>query len=227
MNKKKIIIIVSAVVIVLLVAWKVYDYKTNTKNYSTGIYESDINYLSNTNSSADRFITTLQEQLISNPDNSKLLIKLGAAYIQKARETYDPEFYSLAEDVLTRAIKEDPENFLAMSELGSVYLSRHHFKEALELAQKAIEINPYSAYTYGVIVDAQVELGMYDEAIQSVQKMVDTRPDLSSYSRVSYIRELKGDIDGSNRCNEVRNYRRFSGSRKYSMVQSAAGKFIL
>ncbi len=159
--------------------------------------ESDLNYISNTNSSADKFITTLQEDLVNNPGNSKLLTKLGAAYIQKARESNDPEFYSLADDVLNRALKKDPDNFLAMSELGSVYLSRHHFKEALELAQKALIINPYSAYTYGVIVDAQVELGMYDDAINSVQKMIDTRPDLSSYSRVSYVRELKGDSQGA------------------------------
>ena len=197
MNYKKITIIVLAVLIIAAISWKVYDYKTNTRNYSTGIYESEINYITNSNSYADKFITTLQEQLISYPDNSKLLTKLGAAYIQKARESNDPEFYSLAEDVLNRAIKRDPDNFLALAELGSVYLSRHHFKEALELSQKALTLNPYSAYTYGVMVDAQTELGMYDEAVASVQKMIDARPDLSSYSRVSYIRELKGDTQGA------------------------------
>jgi len=196
-KKKKIIIIVLALVVISSIAWKLYDYNKNKTKYATGIYDSDINYLSNTNSSPDRFITTLQEQLSSNPDNSKLLTKLGAAYIQKARESNDPEFYKLAEDVLERAIEKENGNFLAMAELGSVYLSRHHFKEALELSQKALEINPYSAYTYGVIVDAQVELGMYDEAIESVQKMINLRPDLSSYSRVSYVRELKGDVQGA------------------------------
>jgi len=196
-NKKKIIIIVLAVVVISSITWKLYDYNKNKTKYASGIYDSDINYLSNTNSSPDRFITTLQEQLSSNPDNSKLLTKLGAAYIQKARESNDPEFYKLAEDVLERAIEKESGNFLAMAELGSVYLSRHHFKEALELSQKALEINPYSAYTYGVLVDAQVELGMYNEAIESVQKMINLRPDLSSYSRVSYVRELKGDIQGA------------------------------
>ena len=197
MNYKKIIIIVSAVLILAAVIWKVYDYRTGTKNYSTGMYESEINYISNSNSSADKFITTLQEQLVYYPGNSKLLTKLGAAYIQKARESNEPEFYSLAEEVLNRAIKTEPGNFLAMAELGSVFLSRHNFRDALELAQKTLDINPFSAYTYGVLVDAQVELGMYDEAIQSAQKMIDTRPDLSSYSRVSYIRELKGDTQGA------------------------------
>lgn len=199
MNKKKIIItgLIILTIFVSALSFYNYNYKKDRTNYSTGIYDNEINFISNTNNSADRFITTMQEELINYPDNSKVLVKLGAAYIQKARETNDPEFYSLAEEVLNRALKLDPENFMAKSELGSVYLSRHHFKEALELGQKAIEINPYSSYTYGVIADAQIELGKYDEAIQSVQKMVDTRPDLSSFSRVSYIRELKGDTDGA------------------------------
>lgn len=194
---KKIIIISLAALVIAAVVWKVYDYKKNTKNYATGINEKEINYLRMTNSSADKFITTLQEQLVSYPDNSNLLTKLGAAYIQKARESNEPEFYSLAENVLNRAIEREPENSLAIAELGSVYLSRHNFNEALELGNKALSLNPYSAYTYGVIVDAQIELGMYEEAIQSVQKMVDARPDLSSFSRVSYMRELKGDTQGA------------------------------
>ncbi|MEO6695160.1 MAG: tetratricopeptide repeat protein [Ignavibacteria bacterium] len=197
MKKKKIIIIVLAIVTVLSISWKVYDYKKNKPKYAIGIYDNDINYLSNTNSSPDRFITTLQEELSANPDNTKLLTKLGAAYIQKARDSNDPEFYDLAEDVLERALDKEEGNFLAMAELGSVYLSRHNFKEALQLSQKALEVNPYSAYSYGVLVDAQIELGMYDEAIESVQKMINLRPDLSSFSRVSYVRELKGDVQGA------------------------------
>ncbi len=194
---KKITIIILSVLILTLVSWKVYDFSKIKSEYSKGIYESNLNYISNTNSSADRFISSLKEQLSDNPGNSKLLTKLGAAYIQKARESNDPEFYSQAEDILERAINNDKTNFLALSELGSVCLSRHHFTEALELSKKALELNPYSAYTYGVLVDAKVELGMYDQAISDVQKMVNLRPDLSSYSRVSYIRELKGDMQGA------------------------------
>lgn len=194
---KKIIIINLAIIVLAAISWKVYDYSKNKTKYSSGSNEKEIYLLNNSNTSADKYITTFQEQLVINPSNSNLLTKLGAAYIQKARESNDPEFYSLAESVLERAIKNEPDNFLAIAELGSVNLSKHNFKEALNLGQKALDINPYSAYTFGVIADAQVELGMYDEAIQSVQKMVDTRPDLSSLSRVSYIRELKGDVQGA------------------------------
>ena len=55
---------------------------------------------------------------------------------------------------------------------------------------------------YGVIVDALVELGRYDAAERALQRMVDLKPNLDSYARVSYFRELHGDIDRrrSRRC---------------------------
>src|SRR5207245_2716205 len=49
----------------------------------------------------------------------------------------------------------------------------------------------------GIIGDAQIELGRYAQAVQTFQTMVDRRPDLSSYARVSYARELFGDLDGA------------------------------
>ncbi len=48
-----------------------------------------------------------------------------------------------------------------------------------------------------MIGDAQIELGHYDEAVDTIQTMVDLRPDLASYSRVSYLRELMGDREGA------------------------------
>jgi tetratricopeptide (TPR) repeat protein len=38
---------------------------------------------------------------------------------------------------------------------------------------------------------------LYDAAVSNIQTMVDLRPDLGSYSRVSYARELHGDLDGA------------------------------
>jgi tetratricopeptide (TPR) repeat protein len=48
-----------------------------------------------------------------------------------------------------------------------------------------------------VIVDAQVELGRYRDAAGSLQRMIDMKPNLASYSRVSYFRELHGDLGGA------------------------------
>ncbi len=119
------------------------------------------------------------------------------AYLQKARETGDPTYYQKAEGVLQKALTLEPEDYTAVSALGALALARHQFLSALEWGERARQINPDRTYAYGVITDAQIELGRYTEAIQTLQVMVDLRPDLSSYSRISYVRELYGDTDGA------------------------------
>ncbi len=76
-------------------------------------------------------------------------------------------------------------------------MARHRFAEAAQWGERARAINPFSAEVFGVIGDAQTELGQYDKALATIQQMVDTKPNISSYSRVSYQRELHGDVDGA------------------------------
>ena len=48
-----------------------------------------------------------------------------------------------------------------------------------------------------MVADAQVELGRYAAAARTIQRLVDLKPGLASYARVSYFRELSGDVDGA------------------------------
>ncbi|HZQ07146.1 MAG TPA: tetratricopeptide repeat protein [Anaerolineae bacterium] len=145
----------------------------------------------------DSFIASLQTRLTRNPSDWQGNEYLGIAYMQKARETGDPGYYGKADELLHRALSLKPDDFGAMSALGALALSRHQFREALEWGERAKTITPFNPHNYGVIGDAQIELGMYDEATQTIQTMINQRPDLSSYSRVSYVRELHGDLDGA------------------------------
>jgi tetratricopeptide (TPR) repeat protein len=80
---------------------------------------------------------------------------------------------------------------------GSLALARHRFAEALGWGERARAVAPRRAAVYGVLVDAYVELGRYDQAVAAAQQMVDIRPDGDSYSRVAYLRELHGDLPGA------------------------------
>ena len=62
-----------------------------------------------------------------------------------------------------------------------------------------MRIAPHTANTYGIVGDALIELGRYPEAFDAFQKMVDLKPSLASYARVSYARELNGDLRGATR----------------------------
>jgi tetratricopeptide (TPR) repeat protein len=146
---------------------------------------------------ADRIISDMKTRLQSNANDDTSLAQLGLAYLQKARETSDPTFYTQAETVLRKALAINPRSFDATAAIGSLELSRHQFREALDWGRKAQSLAPQKAYAYGVIGDAQIELGDYDQAVATFQQMINLRPDLSSYARVSYARELYGDVEGA------------------------------
>ena len=142
-------------------------------------------------------IVALQGQIKSNPQAKRLYAQLGWAFLQRARENADPTNYAQARQAFDEALKRDAQDVDALLGQGSLSLSLHQFAKAIEWGEQAKAINPWKAQVYGVIGDGQTELGQYENAINTMQKMVDTRPDLSSYSRVSYVRELHGDVDGA------------------------------
>jgi tetratricopeptide (TPR) repeat protein len=148
-------------------------------------------------SKTEAVIATMQARLKANPNDVVAYGTLGEAYLQRTRETGDPSYYGKAQAVFESALQRDPNNLEALIGEGSLALSRHEFQLALELGQRALTENGTVARIFGIIGDAQVELGMYDSAVATIQRMVDLRPDLSSYSRVSHLRELYGDLDGA------------------------------
>ena len=148
--------------------------------------------------SLDQTIANLQARLRTLPTDWQSWASLGLAYVQLARVTADPSYYPKAQGVLQRSLGlERNDNFAAMVGMAALAAARHDFSGALRWGEQAKAINPYNANVYGVIGDAQVELGSYDDAFRTFQKMVDTQPGVSSYARVSYARELMGDVPGA------------------------------
>jgi len=148
-------------------------------------------------SATDRQIGTLQERLRQQPDDQLAATRLGLAYLQRARETSDPSYYVRADGILNQALNQAPQDTDTLIGLGSLALARHQFTEALDWGQKAVASNPYKSAAFGVVADAYTELGRYPEAVDAIQQMVNLRPDQTSYARVSYARELHGDLEGA------------------------------
>ena len=95
------------------------------------------------------------------------------------------------------------DNFEAFLGLGVLANARHDFTQGLEWGRKAALANPSNAQARAVSGDALTELGRYGEAIDILQEMVDLRPSMSAYARVSYARELHGDVSGARRAMEM------------------------
>ena len=140
----------------------------------------------------------LLAKLRADPNDQKSRLLLAEAYMQEGRITGNHPYYDAAAmQLLQEVLKANPDNFEALCCQASLSLTQHHFSQGLVLAQRAQEINPSSGYVYGLLTDANVELGHYDEAVKMADKMNQVRPDLTAYARVSYLREIYGDMPGA------------------------------
>jgi tetratricopeptide (TPR) repeat protein len=143
-------------------------------------------------------IDGLLDKIRRNPNDNKAKLQLAMAYIQESRVTGDHAYYDEASlKLLNEVLEKDPKNFDALCGKTTVLLSQHHFTEGLAAAQNLVAQYPDAAFGYGLLVDAYVELGNYKEAIKFADKLMSIRPDLRSYSRVSYLREIHGDYEGA------------------------------
>jgi tetratricopeptide (TPR) repeat protein len=125
------------------------------------------------------------------------LTRRGNVELQRARETADPAHYAGAEAAFGQALRRDPRSVDATIGMATLELARHDFRGGLRYAQRARRLGPELARPFSVLVDAEVELGRYEQAGRSLQQMIDLRPNLASYARVSYFRELHGDLAGA------------------------------
>ncbi len=140
----------------------------------------------------------LIQKIRNDPADIKSRIALAAIYLQEARSSGNFSYYDKAAlSCVNAVLKKDANNFEALAFKAMIYLSQHHFAEGLKLATEMTKTYSYNAFVYGILVDANVELGNYKPALDDADKMVSIRPDIRSYSRISYLREIYGDIPGA------------------------------
>ena len=131
------------------------------------------------------------------PGRRTAYASLGNAYLQKARETGDPATTRAPRSRFSRALDATTRATPARWRAWARWRSPGTTSARAPLRAAALAAAPDVVRIYGVIVDAQVELGRYGEAERTLQRMVDLKPNLASYARVSYFRELHGDLDGA------------------------------
>lgn len=142
-------------------------------------------------------LASLEARLRTRPGDAALLTQLGFAYQLRWRETADPSYVPRSEAALRRAVRFGTEDAHAVLGLGSLALIQHEFRKALRYGRRAERLLPGSSKPYGIIGDALIELGRYDEAFAAFDRMASLRPALASYARIAYARELVGDRRGA------------------------------
>jgi tetratricopeptide (TPR) repeat protein len=169
----------------------------------------------------DREIARIQQEIRSNAKpfrTTAMIEKLGWSFVEKARESFDPGYYKLAEQCALcleskQGVKEvakegeaqsenrplsDPQSIRSAALLlrGHALQNLHRFSEAEKMARELVETRGL-AYDFGLLGDALIEQGKTDEAALAYRKMMETRPGPQAYSRAANLRWLKGDTEGA------------------------------
>jgi tetratricopeptide (TPR) repeat protein len=142
-------------------------------------------------------ITEMEKRLREQPGDAAASVLLADALLRQQRATVDGRAANRAASILEDVLKREPGQYDALRLLGAVRLSRHQFRDALDIGRRARDARPDDAWNYGVIGDALLELGEYDDAYDAFDRMAALRPNADAYARISYARELRGDIAGA------------------------------
>lgn len=149
-------------------------------------------------SPAEQKITLARKAIEADPKNYQFYNELALALSRKARETADPSYYEQAEEALKNSFSLQPYNMEGRKMQVWMLLGKHEFKKALEKASELNRQMPDDILTYGFLVDANMELGNYEDAEKAAQWMLDMRPgNVPGLTRAAYLREVFGDIDGA------------------------------
>ena len=147
-------------------------------------------------SRADNEISQLQQRVREGRNVELWLDRLGWAFVEKARESFDPGFYKLAEQCARAIETRNPQSQEAMLLRAHVLQNLHRFKESETLARRLVQQRGLS-FDYGLLGDALMEQGNLREAVEAYQRMMNLKPDLRAYARAAHMRWLKGDLEGA------------------------------
>jgi len=147
----------------------------------------------------DALVPALQSRLRAQRRDHRAWSTLGLAYVEQARVSADPTYYPKAEQALDEAARLSPGDDLMLTGRATLAAARHDFTAALRLADRALAVNSYSAQAHAVRSDALTELGRYDEARAAAGRADELRPGSSTFARLSYAAELRGDLSEARR----------------------------
>jgi tetratricopeptide (TPR) repeat protein len=149
-------------------------------------------------SPAESRIAAARKAIAAQPEVADGYNQLAMALARRARETADPDFYRQADEAVQASLRIAPDNLEAEKARVWILLGKHEFAQALAAATALNQRVPDDVTVYGMLVDANAELGNYAAAEKAAQWMLDLRAgNVAALTRAAYLRELFGDVDGA------------------------------
>ena len=142
-------------------------------------------------------LDSLRARTVAEPESPTAWLAYGETAMRTAIATGDPSFYGAAQSALDTALRLAPDSADALAARAGLALSLHDFPGALPLAERAAELNRFGVNALAALVDARLENGDYDGAEATLKQLLDVNPGTPAYARVSYFRQLTGDLEGA------------------------------
>ncbi len=142
-------------------------------------------------------LNDLRVAVETDPTSADSWVVYGDALLQAAVTSGDRGEYLAAKDAFDTALHLAPDSPETLTARARFALNAHDFARALTLAERAVGLSPYNPTALAALVDARVETGRYTEANAALTDLLNVEPGVTAYARVSYLRELTGDIDGA------------------------------
>jgi len=156
----------------------------------------------------DDLIKSLQARVKRYPEDHAGYAALGAAYLQKGRETADAADYELAKGALEKSldlVSNDPSAAFATTQMAVLCMVEHRFEDALAWSQKALALGSGDPSPWAIAGDALADLGDYKGAAGAYTRLKSaygSEDEKLAYSyqrdsRMSFLRFVAGDTQGA------------------------------
>jgi tetratricopeptide (TPR) repeat protein len=147
---------------------------------------------------AESKIEAAKRVLAKSGANAESVTDLAWAYIKRARETSDVQYYVLAQAAITNVLKLSPDDFEARKAECAILVAKGEYTKGLELARNLNKRIPDDVLVYGFIADTEMALGHIDAAENAAQWMLDLRPaNVPGMLRGAELRRIFKDPDGA------------------------------
>lgn len=141
----------------------------------------------------DQRLALFETRVKADPSSVEMRVELASAYLQKMRESADNSYFDRASKIVEGVLQSAPGNYGAARLRLELSMFRHEFPSAIEQARELHERQPGDSGILGILGDALMERGRYEESGVAYNKMVMKRPDLTSYNRLAYHKFVTGD----------------------------------
>ena len=145
----------------------------------------------------DPAIPFLEKRVVSDPDDFVAQNQLASRYLELLRVTGDDQWRVKARKAAEASVAVGVPEFNngGIAALTRVQLASHQFAEARDNAQKLRMLAPAKSYPFGLLGDALLELGEYDEAAAAFNDLAKGDPGgIDPETRLAQLAILRGDL---------------------------------